>query len=357
MTADLGARVSPSTPDSASIRRSQRGGIWMLPIAVVVVLGFGYAPYAVTESHTNTLVNFFILLVLGVMWNVLAGFAGLVSVGQQAYIGLGAYAVLVMAQHGVNPFVALPLAIIICAVVAVPVSLVVFRLRGGYFAIGTWVVAEVFYLVTIKFASLGGGTGASLPGLNYSATVLAALTYWAALAVAVLTLLAAYLLLRSRIGLALTAVRDSELAAASVGVQVSRAKRIVYSLASAGAGGAGGLLIISQLNVQPSDTVGVYGVKWSAYMLFVVLIGGIGSLEGPILGTIVFFVLQQTLANYGAWYLIVIGVVAIAMAMYLRRGLWGLVERSGLRLFPVGYWVRDSADLSGRPAQTHARPS
>jgi branched-chain amino acid transport system permease protein len=330
-----------TSPAAASIRRAQRGGRWLLPLAVLVVAVLAYAPYAVDEGRTNTLTNFFILLVLGVMWNVLAGFAGLVSVGQQAYIGLGAYAVLVMAQHGINAFIALPLAILICAVAAVPVSFVVFRLRGGYFAIGTWVVAEVFYLVTIRFASLGGGTGASLPGLSFSSTVLAALTYWAALSVAVAALLGAYLLLRSRIGLALTAVRDSEVAAASVGVRVPRAKRIVYSLACAGAGGAGGLLIISQLNVQPSDTVGVYGVKWSAYMLFVVLIGGIGSLEGPILGTIVFFVLQQTLANYGAWYLIVIGAVAVVMAMYLRRGLWGIVERTGLRLFPVGYWVRD----------------
>jgi branched-chain amino acid transport system permease protein len=338
MTADAQA----SLPALGSIRRSQRGARWLIPFAVVVVLVFAYAPYAIDEGSTNTLVNFFILLVLGVMWNVLAGFAGLVSVGQQAYIGLGAYAVLVMAQHGVNAFIALPLAIVVCAVAAVPVSFIVFRLRGGYFAIGTWVVAEVFYLVTIRFASLGGGTGDSLPGLSFSSTVLAALTYWAALSVAVLALLGAYLLLRSRIGLALTAVRDSEVAAASVGVRVPRAKRIVYSLAAAGAGGAGGLLIISQLNVQPSDTVGVYGVKWSAYMLFVVLIGGIGSLEGPILGTIVFFVLQQTLANYGAWYLIVIGVVAVLMAMYVRRGLWGIVERTGLRLFPVGYWVRDS---------------
>jgi branched-chain amino acid transport system permease protein len=171
--------------------------------------------------------------------------------------------------------------------------------------------------------------------------VLGALTYWASLAVAVLALLSAFLLLRSRLGLALTAVRDSEIAAASVGVQVSMAKRIVYSLACAGAGGAGGLMILTNLNVQPSDTVGVYGVKWSAYMLFVVLIGGIGYLEGPILGTIVFFVLQQTLASHGAWYLIIVGLVAVTIAVYLPRGLWGLLDRRGIRLFPVGYWVRD----------------
>jgi branched-chain amino acid transport system permease protein len=72
-----------------------------------------------------------------------------------------------------------------------------------------------------------------------------------------------------------------------------------------------------------------------------VLIGGIGYLEGPILGTIVFFVLQQTLASHGAWYLIIVGLVAVTIAVYLPRGLWGLLDRRGIKLFPVGYWVRD----------------
>lgn len=349
MTATAGAtRQQVSAP--VRVSRSRRRDLWRLPLLIAVVAVLAYAPYAISQKSTNTLVNFFVLLVLGTTWNVLAGYAGLVSVGQQAYIGLGAYAVLVLAQHGVNPLAALPLAVLICAVVAFPVSYVVFRLRGGYFAIGTWVVAEVFFLVTIRFSSLGGGTGAPLPGLHYSATLLGALTYWAALSAGILVLVGAYLLLRSRLGLALTAIRDSEVAAASVGVKVARAKRAVYLFASAGAGGAGGLLIISQLNVQPSDTVGVYGVKWSAYMLFVVLIGGLGSLEGPIIGTVVFFTLQQALSSHGAWYLILVGVVAVTMALFLPRGLWGLAERTGLRLFPVGYHVHRPAQ-SDQPAQ------
>ena len=98
------------------------------------------------------------------MWNLLAGYAGLVSVGQQAYIGLGAYLVLVLAQHGLDPFLAIPLAAIGCAAIALPVSLLLLRLRGGYFAIATWVVADAFQLVISRFPSLGGGTGAALPG-------------------------------------------------------------------------------------------------------------------------------------------------------------------------------------------------
>jgi branched-chain amino acid transport system permease protein len=119
-------------------------------------------------------------------------------------------------------------------------------------------------------------------------------------------------------------------------VLVPRAKRIVYLVAALGAGAAGALLAISQLNVQPNN---VYGVQWSAYMIFVVLIGGIGTLEGPIIGTIVFFALQQSLADHCAWYLIILGSVAVLMAVWARSGLWGLLDRFGLRLFPVGYRV------------------
>lgn len=338
-------QVKVATPEAAArstttrVRRSTRASRWAIGPGVVAVAVLAYLPYLYGPSTTSTLVNFFILLVLGLTWNLLAGYAGLVSVGQQAYIGLGAYAVLWLAQHGIEPFLALPIAAVFCAVVAFPVSWLVFRLRGGYFAIGTWVVAEVFSLLTIRDSALGGGTGTNLPGLDGIAPVsLGAYTYWASLTVAVLTLIGCYAVLRTRVGLALTAVRDDETAARAVGVRVPRAKRVVYLTAGLGAGAAGGLLAISQLNVQASN---VYSVQWSAYMIFVVLIGGIGTMEGPIIGTIVFFVLQQNLAQYGAWYLIILGSVAVVMAVWLRQGLWGLLDRWGLRLFPVGYRVLD----------------
>jgi branched-chain amino acid transport system permease protein len=338
------AKLQPADPPDPPrrIRRSTRASRFAIAPGIGAVAVLVYLPYLFGPDTTSTLVDFFILLILGMTWNLLAGYAGLVSVGQQAYIGLGAYTVLWLAQHSVEPFVALPIAAVFCAVIAIPVSWLVFRLRGGYFAIGTWVVAEVFGLLTIRDSSLGGGTGTNLPGLDgFDPLVLGALTYWSCLGVAVLTLLGCYVVLRSRVGLALTAVRDDETAAQSVGVRVPRAKRIVYLAAGLGAGAAGGLLAISELNVQASN---VYDVQWSAYMIFVVLIGGIGTLEGPIIGTIVFFTLQQTLSQYGAWYLIILGGVAVVMAVWARRGLWGLLDRWGVRLFPVGYRVQGVRD-------------
>jgi branched-chain amino acid transport system permease protein len=295
-------------------------------------------PYLVFANVTGVLVNLFILLSLATMWNLLAGYAGLVSVGQQAYIGVGAYAVFVLAQHGLSPFLAIPLAALVSALVALPASFLLLRLRREYFAIATWVVAEALQLVVLRTDSLGGGTGATLSGMaGLDPALRQAFTYWAALAVASATLLGAYLLLRSRLGLDLTAIRDNEVGARSVGVRVAQAKRIVYLVAAAGAGAAGSVLIISQLFVQPTS---VFTVQWSAYMIFVALIGGLGSIEGPIVGTVIFFLLQQTLADRGAWYLIVLGSVAVLVAMWVPRGLWGVVtDRFDLRLFPVGYFL------------------
>jgi branched-chain amino acid transport system permease protein len=156
-----------------------------------------------------------------------------------------------------------------------------------------------------------------------------------ALGLALVSILACYLLLRSRLGLSLMAVRDEETAANAVGIDVGRAKRVVYLLSAAGCGAAGGVLLVTSLSVNPDA---IYNVQWSAYMIFIVVIGGIGYIEGPIVGGIVFFALQQTLADYGSWYLVLLGVIGVVVAIWLPRGLWGFVaERTGASLFPIGY--------------------
>lgn len=335
-------------PSAVRVTRSRRTSWWAGVAALVLVVVLGYLPFQVYSNTTDLLVNFFILLTMATMWNLLAGYAGLVSVGQQAFIGLGAYFVLILAQHGASPFAALPVAAVACGVLGLPVWWLVSRLRSGYFAITTWVIASVCELIIVRYPSLGGGTGAPLPGLgSVSATELTAFTYWAALAVAVVALAVAYLMLRSRLGLELTAVRDDEIGARSLGVRVSRARRLVFMVAAAGCGAAGALLIISQLNVEPAAA---FSVQWSAEMIFVTIIGGIGTIEGPIIGTIVFFVLQQTLSSHGTWYFIILGLLAMVIAIWAPRGLWGLfADRFHIRLFPVGYWLWPAAQASGAP--------
>lgn len=328
------------------VTRSRRPRPALAIVGLAVVVGLAAMPALVDAGTTSTLVDMFTLLALASMWNLLAGYAGLVSIGQQAFIGLGAYTVLVLAQAGVPPYLAVPVAALVCAAAALPVSWFLFRLRGGYFAIATWVVADTIRLLITRVPSLGGGTGAILPGMSgIDAITRLAWTYWVALAVVVVVLGVAYGLLRGRLGLVLTAIRDNEVGAGSIGANVLAAKRTVFLVAAAGTGAAGTLLILSQLNVQAAS---VFSVGWSAKIIFIAVIGGMGSIEGPILGTALYFVLQLLLAQYGAWYFVVLGLVAIVVALWAPHGLWGVIaDRLHFRAFPVGYWLWDDEPAGG----------
>jgi branched-chain amino acid transport system permease protein len=328
---------------------------WTGAGALVVVGVLALFPYIVYSGTTSLMVQGFIILTMASMWNLLAGYAGLVSVGQQAFVGLGAYFVLILAIGGLSPFAALPLAAVGCGLAALPLWWLVARLRSGYFAIATWVLAATVMLFIERFSSIGGGTGMPMPGLaGYGSTLLEAYTYWVALAAAVIALGAMYLLLRGRLGLQLTAIRDDEVAARSSGVRVGLVRLIVFTVAGIGCGAAGGVLAIRQLQVQPGA---VFSIQWTAEMAFATVIGGLGTIEGPILGTAVYMVLQQTLQSYNAWYLIALGLVAMIVVLVARRGLWGLADDYlHVRLFPVGYWLWTPDALAGRRSWLRPRP-
>jgi branched-chain amino acid transport system permease protein len=354
----------PDLPDASSqpaagqrVTRSRRSALWAGIAAIVAVAVLAYLPYAVYSGTTNLLVDFFQLLIMASMWNLLAGYAGLVSVGQQAFIGLGAYFVVLFANHGISPFTAIPLATVLAGVVGLPVWWLVSRLRSGYFAITMWVIASVCMLIISQISSLGSGTGIALSGLTPNPTLLSADTYWATLAVTVLAIAAIYGLLRSRLGLVLTAIRDDETGARSIGGRVGSVQRLVFLVAAVGCGAAGALYAISQQFIVPTAA---FSVTFSAEMIFITIIGGIGTIEGPILGTAVYLILQQTLASYNVWYLIILGLVAMLVVLVARRGLWGLADDYlHVRLFPVGYWLWTTDALaarSGRPAR-HRRGS
>ncbi len=142
-----------------------------------------------------------------------------------------------------------------------------------------------------------------------------------------------YLLLRSRLGLALTAIRDSEVASRSLGVGVRRIKYIVYIVSAFGCGMIGALIYLTKLRISPDSA---FDINWTVIMIFTVVIGEIGTIEGPIVGCILFFVLRDMLSDYGTWYLIALGLIAIAAMVWARRGVWGLVmARYDLKFFPV----------------------
>jgi branched-chain amino acid transport system permease protein len=328
----------PRRPAWAVVRTTWTSGLG--GAVLVGVLGALIAvPWWASQGQTNDLVRFFYLLAMAEMWNLLAGYAGLVSVGQQAFIGLGGYAFYLLADRGgVEPFGAVVLAGLSAAAISLVTAALAFRLRGGYFAIGTWVIAEVFLLLTLNGGDIGVDVGGGVGAIVFSAARLDRTlrlhgTYWWALGAGAGSVLVVYGLLRSRVGLALTAIRDDETAARSLGVDVLRMKILVWIVAAFGTGVAGAVIALNQVRVDPTAA---YTVNWTAYMIFIVVIGGIGTIEGPIIGTIIFFTLEKELADYGVWYLIILGSVAVIVAVWVRGGIWGVVRRRfGLELFPV----------------------
>jgi len=332
-------------------------------IGALLLVALFLLPFYGTRGLVQELIFVFYMLALAQLWNLLAGYAGLVSVGQQAFVGLGGYLLFALTVYGgIDALLAIVLAGAIAFVFAFPTALVVFRLRGAYFAIGTWVVAEVYRLVFAQIKPLGGGTGTSLPvsvtngvfGIEFLKSVFDLRTalardmvmYWTAFALAVGTVVAVYWILRTRRGLALSAIRDSELAAESVGVDGFRTKLWVYAVTAAGTGMVGALIYLHTARISPDAAFSV--LNWTAYVIFIVVIGGIGTIEGPIIGVIVFYLLQTYLADFGTWYLILLGALAIVIMLFAPKGIWGyLAARYKIELFPLQRKLVKSEDEAG----------
>jgi branched-chain amino acid transport system permease protein len=334
--------MSQQSEPRFTVERMTRTNRVVLAIAVLVVLILASLPLWAEASTARRLVTLLVLIALAQMWNLLGGYAGMVSVGQQAYIGLGAYALWMFVDVlGVHPFASVFLAALVAGVIAIPTALLVFRLRGGYFAIGTWVMAEVYRLIVSNIQASGGGSGTTVTGVQKMVPDVDMRMYGIyllALVAAVAAVAVVYFLLRSKLGLGLTSIRDNEVAAESLGVHVFRSKLYIYIIAGIGCGLAGSIYYLNQLRIQPDAA---FGINWTAFIIFIVIIGGVGTIEGPILGAIIFYVLQETLAQQGTYYLILLGGVAIVITVLSPGGLWGFVHRTwNLQLFPVRRLLR-----------------
>jgi branched-chain amino acid transport system permease protein len=353
-------------PASYLIETRTRASAVLALAAGAVVVVFAALPAFAGRGLIEDLIFVFYMLALAQCWNLLAGYAGLVSVGQQAFVGLGGYMLFALTiAAGVDPILAIGLSGLIAALFAVPTALVVFRLRGPYFAVGSWVVAEVYRLVFAQFKQLGGGTGTSLPpsatnaifGIEWVKAMLEVrgpaardiITYWIALALAAGAPLLVYLVLRSRYGLALFAIRDSETTAESAGVDSFRAKLGVYVLVAGATGMIGALIYLQKARISPDAAFSV--LDWSAYVIFVVIIGGVGTIEGPIIGVVIFYALQRYLADFGTWYLILLGALAILTMLFAPKGIWGyFAQRYPIALFPLRRRLVRSDELRTRLA-------
>ena len=346
--------------------RTRASGIAAAVAILLVLVGLAL-PAIAGRGVIKDLFFILTMLTLAQYWNLLAGYGGLVSVGQQAFVGLGGYGLFGAAiAWGMDPVLALPMGGLFALAVALPTAFFAFRLAGAYFAIGTWVVAEIVRLTVAQWKAVGGGTGTSLPrdvqtdmaGTAFveklfgvrSAAAQDILAYWLALVLAVLTIGGIYLLLRSKSGLALAAVRDNAEAARSVGVDARRMKWMVFLAAAFGTGLAGALIYLQKGRISPDAAFSV--TDWTAYVVFIVVIGGIGTVEGPILGILVFYILQTLFADFGSTYLLALGLIGILVMLFAPRGLWGAISSgTGLQFFPI----RRRVEMTGAAPGAGAR--
>jgi branched-chain amino acid transport system permease protein len=331
-------------------------------IAGLILFAAGPLFFGPVQLQVGT--QFLCLLVLAMMWNLLAGYADIVSVGQHAFVGIGAYAFYGFAVLAhVDPYAAILLSGIVSLAFALPVMIVIFRLRAAYLSVGSWVVAEVLMLGAGKISSVGGGSGVSIPtavikafgaqpGTRYQTI------YWMSLALASSTFLATYLLMRSRIGLGLTAIRDDEQGAGAVGVNVTRTRMLCFLWTAPFLGLAGALIALQNLRIAPAASFSI--TDWTVFVIFIVVIGGLGSFEGPIIGTAVFLLLREYLSNLGVWQFIILGAISIYMVLTEPRGLWGLVRRKlSVDLIPISRapnWAGEAARFGG-PDGDQTRPT
>ena len=336
MAGDATAELEP-----VRVERATKASRVFAVLAAVVLAALISLPWWGDAGWMRLIAEMAYYVALAQLWNLLAGYAGLVSVGQQAYVGLGGYMLFYLTGvWNVNVYLALLLAGPFAGLMSIPVSFAVFRLRGAYFAIGTWVVSEVFSLFASLFLVLGAGSGLSLTvpilrEISPDRDVRDTMLYLMTLAVSLLVFTIVYLLLRSRHGLALTAIRDSEPASASLGVNTFRTKFIIYVATAACTGLIGGLIFLQKLRISPEAGFSVN--DWTVVVIFMVVIGGIGTLEGPFIGMLVYIALRELLADYGTYYLILLGVLAIVIMLKAPMGIWGwVIHRYDLQLFPVG---------------------
>ena len=326
----------------------------VLPLPVLATLGLLAAglvaagPWYLDEGTMRIGSEILLVLAMAQMWNLLAGYAGLLSFGHQAFVGVGAYSAFVVSNGlGLNPYVSLLAAPIGAGLAAALLAPTLFRLRDAYFAIGIWVVAEVFSILSGKIPGFGGQLGMTLMSirqLDFNTFSIA--IFWISGAVALGSLVVVSAVLRSDIGLALSAVRNNERAALSLGIDVWKIRFVTFVISAAGVGLAGAVYFVSSLQVVPAAA---FDLNWAVMILFITIIGGIGRVEGPIIGAVVYFALRELFSDYGNWYLVLTGLVAVVTMLLAPQGIWGLLHRKlNFEIFGVRRPVPGEAARMGK---------
>jgi branched-chain amino acid transport system permease protein len=300
-------------------------------IVAIVVLGLMGVPHLASRYVVSVLLLIFLHAALASMWNLLAGYSGMVSLGQQMFIGLGGYTMAVLSlYYGVPISLAVLSGGVLSVFLALLISMPVFRMKGVYFAIGTWVIAEALAICFSNWGYVRYGMGLFVQSA-YRLSM--SWIYYAAMLMCVGSVLLVCFLLRSKLGLALMTIRDDDVASEAMGVNIFGCKLTCFLISAFFTGTTAGILYLNSIFIQPFEA---FGIGWTVKLLFIVIIGGIGTVEGPLVGAIIFVLLQQFLSEYVGYNLIILGTVTIAVIFIAPQGIVGaLQKRFGIELLPI----------------------
>lgn len=283
-------------------------------------------PFVLSGGVLALTTEMLVLLAIAQSWNLLAGYGGLLSLGHHAFVAVGAYLLFAVTRDlPISPYVMIPFCGVGAALLALTLTPILFRLREVYFAVGMWVAAEIAKIVVSRWDYFGASSGLPLfAARRIDTSLLPSMGYWLALALALALCIGLWWLERSPWGLHVHAMRDDEVAARSLGVKTNRIKAALFILSAAGCGMAGAIGFMGSLYVSP---IAAFDINWTVYAIFICVIGGLGSIRGPILGVILFIALRETLSATPGWNLIALGLIAIALMMFAPKGLSGLITR------------------------------
>jgi len=299
---------------------------WIFPAILTLVLVT--VPLWGSDYIVFFCLLFCVYLAMSQMWNLLTGFSGLFSLGQPAFIGISGYTVAVATHYfQLSVWTGLLLGALLSVLFALFMSLFIFRVTGIYYGIITLIFPESLLLLMSNWEYVKYAQGMFIkPQHPISITVI----YYVALAIGICSVALVYFILRSNLGLGLMAMRDNEEVANTMGVETFRLKVYCFLLSALITGLAGGIFYIFLVFIQPHEA---FSIGWSVKFIFIVIIGGIGTVAGPIVGTFIYVFLSQWLAAYFSVSMIILGAIAIAVILLAPKGIMGTVEEKlGIRI-------------------------
>lgn len=284
----------------------------------------------------------FLNIVLAQSWNLVGGYTGLISLGHAAFFGIGAYSAAILMSELQFPFI---IAVLAGGGLAVAFAIIIafptFRFRGVYFAIGTLILAEALRIWMINWEFTGGAQGVQfpisrIPSLNSF--------YYMMLTAAIVVTAVVTLILQRKLGLGLRAIRDNEESAQNMGVNIFRTKLFSFTISAFMTGLIGAIHATRLSVIEPYS---IFGVNWTINMINIVIIGGMGTIIGPIIGAIFITFLGEALADFYTVHLMITGVIFILVIRFMPEGIWGWFQQTAFAKKIVDWFLEDGPMASG----------